>query len=147
MPAVSKQSASKPSFMESATVIPNTNRLNIHNRENINELSIATRTVSVHFPKDKKVFIHSAADVYLYSSMGIHLRQNRTTEFFLEFLSGIKLRVGPNEGSITYFEYGEALFYLDAENRIVKVWAPWFWFDFSKGFVGIGQIEPRPRIW
>ena len=137
--------------IESAIATPFISRLQVWHNELTREFKVSTKTVGIHFSyekrkEDKKVTVHGAKDVYLFSSMGIHIKGGKSTEFLLDFESGITTHLRRWESRVIYFEYGDALFCIDQRSRQVKVWSPAFWFDFSRGFIGICMPEPRPEL-
>jgi hypothetical protein len=133
----------QPMLEESARVLPqdlNPPRFSIICRHDFTE--VHTRTILVKF-RGRDVTVKRASEVRLFSALGISLL-GPDIKFQLESGGGFRHLVTPE--SSNFFGYGDAVFFVDHETHMLKVWAKWFWYEFPRGYFGFGLPEPVPEV-
>lgn len=116
------------------------------------EITLDTKSVSISFGRDDKspipykVTISRSKQTSLYSpSAGMDFIQTMVV-FHLEFQASFRFRLEKDE-RVVQFEYGPALFWIDCDEAIVKIWVPEIWYKFrSDQLVGFRPSEPRPMV-
>ncbi len=134
----------KPEAQEGAWLKPYDCSLVVERKRGI--WTVVSKKITVEID-GSQVKVISAKTVHLYSSvLGLEFSGLSQTSFALDVAPGIRTVVTDNPAKL-YFHYGSALFLINQDEMIVKVWAPKIRYKIrGETEISFGESEPRPNV-